>query len=192
MNIDYSVLKNDERAIFGLRSLYSRYGYSQYKMNKFEEYDLYVRNKDFLVSDNIITFTDTSGKLMALKPDVTLSIIKNGKDVPGVLEKVYYDENVEEGSSYSYRIYSYREEEISPACAEVEVEIPLEVAAPSISKSASYRGRRYGSTLLCRSPGRKPRRSPASTAGRVRMMRFTCSARKAATASLSIIARRSS
>lgn len=94
MNIDYSVLKNDERAIFGLRSLYSRYGYSQYKMNKFEEYDLYVRNKDFLVSDNIITFTDTSGKLMALKPDVTLSIIKNGKDVPGVLEKVYYDENV--------------------------------------------------------------------------------------------------
>ena len=94
MNIDYSVLKNDEKAIFGLRSLYSKYGYSQYKMNKFEEYDLYVRNKDFLVSDNIITFTDTSGKLMALKPDVTLSIIKNGKDVPGVIEKVYYDENV--------------------------------------------------------------------------------------------------
>ncbi len=94
MNIDYSVLKNDEKAVFGLRSLYSKYGYSQYKMSKFEEYDLYVRNKDFLVSDNIITFTDTSGKLMALKPDVTLSIIKNGKDVPGVLEKVYYNENV--------------------------------------------------------------------------------------------------
>lgn len=94
MNIDYSVLKNDEKAVFRLRSLYSKYGYSQYKMSKFEEYDLYVRNKDFLVSDNVITFTDTSGKLMALKPDVTLSIIKNGKDVPGVLEKVYYNENV--------------------------------------------------------------------------------------------------
>lgn len=94
MNIDYSVLKNDEKAIFGLRSVYRRYGYSQYKMNKFEEYDLYVRNKDFLVSDNIITFNDTDGKLLALKPDVTLSIIKNGKDIPGVLEKVYYNENV--------------------------------------------------------------------------------------------------
>ena len=92
MNIDYSVLKNDEKAIFGLRSIYRRYGYSQYKMSKFEEYDLYVRNKDFLVSDNIITFTDTNGKLLALKPDVTLSIIKNGKDVPGVIEKVYYNE----------------------------------------------------------------------------------------------------
>ena len=32
-----------------------------------------------LVSENIITFTDTNGKLMALKPDVTLSIVKNGK-----------------------------------------------------------------------------------------------------------------
>ena len=89
MKIDLSVLKNDEKAIFGLRSIYRRYGYSQYKMSKFEEYDLYVRNKDFLVSDNIITFTDTTGKLLALKPDVTLSIIKNGKDVPGVIEKVY-------------------------------------------------------------------------------------------------------
>ncbi len=94
MNIDFSVLKNDEKAIFELRTLYQKHGYSRYKMNKFEEYDLYVRNKDFLVSDNIITFTDTNGKLMALKPDVTLSIIKNGKDKPGAIEKVYYNENV--------------------------------------------------------------------------------------------------
>ena len=42
-----------------------------FKMSKFEEYDLYVRNKDFLVSDRIITFNDTNGKLLALKPDVT-------------------------------------------------------------------------------------------------------------------------
>ncbi|MBO5060755.1 MAG: ATP phosphoribosyltransferase regulatory subunit [Clostridia bacterium] len=92
MNIDS--LKSDEQAILSLRSLYSRYGYLQYKMSKFEEYDLYVRNKDFLVSDNIITFTDTDGKLMALKPDVTLSIIKNTKDMPGCVHKVYYNENV--------------------------------------------------------------------------------------------------
>ena len=88
-----SVLQGDERAALALRALYSRYGYTQYKMNKFEEYDLYVRNKDFLISDNIITFTDTSGKLMALKPDVTLSIVKNSRRDMGV-EKVYYQENV--------------------------------------------------------------------------------------------------
>ena len=89
-----AVLENDEKAIFSLRGLYKKYGYSKYKMSKFEEYDFYVRNKDFLVSDNIITFTDSDGKLMALKPDVTLSIIKNTKDQPGVVNKVYYNENV--------------------------------------------------------------------------------------------------
>ena len=94
MNIETQVLKNEERAVFTLRALYEKYGYAQYKMGKFEEYDLYVRNKDFLVSDHIITFTDTNGKLMALKPDVTLSIIKNSKDTPGYIQKVYYNENV--------------------------------------------------------------------------------------------------
>ena len=88
------VLKNEENVIFALRSIYSKYGYVQYKMSKFEEYDLYVRNKDFLVSDNIITFTDTDGKLLALKPDVTLSIIKNSKDEPNSTRRVYYNENV--------------------------------------------------------------------------------------------------
>ena len=88
------VLNADERAVYSLRSLYRGYGYSQYKMSKFEEYDLYVKNKEFLVSDNVITFTDTDGKLMALKPDVTLSIIKNGKDSPETVKKVFYNENV--------------------------------------------------------------------------------------------------
>ncbi|MBQ9735076.1 MAG: ATP phosphoribosyltransferase regulatory subunit [Clostridia bacterium] len=93
MNFD-PVLRSDEKAVFALRALYRKYGYKQYKMSKFEEYGLYLNNKDFLVSDNVITFTDTDGRLMALKPDVTLSIIKNGRDVQGGLQKVYYDENV--------------------------------------------------------------------------------------------------
>lgn len=106
MIIDTDNLKYDERAVFLLRSLYSKYGYKQYKMRKFEEYDLYVQNKDFLISDSVITFTDTNGKLMALKPDVTLSIVKNTKDTEGSVQKVYYDENV-------YRVskgtHSYKE-----------------------------------------------------------------------------------
>ena len=106
MIIETDNLKYDEHAVFLLRSLYSKYGYKQYKMRKFEEYDLYVRNKDFLISDSVITFTDTNGKLMALKPDVTLSIVKNTKDSDGSVQKVYYDENV-------YRVskgtHSYKE-----------------------------------------------------------------------------------
>lgn len=82
-----------ESILSGLQSLYGRYGYSRYKMNKFEEYDLYARNKDFLISDSVITFTDLDGKLMALKPDVTLSIVKNTRDEPGI-RKLFYNENV--------------------------------------------------------------------------------------------------
>lgn len=92
--IDLSVLKNEERAIITLRSLYHSYGYLPFKMSKFEEYDLYVRNKDFLVSDRVITFNDTNGNLLALKPDVTLSIIKNTEEEEGCTQKVYYNENV--------------------------------------------------------------------------------------------------
>jgi ATP phosphoribosyltransferase regulatory subunit len=87
-------LKGEERIILSLRSLYSKYGYLPYKMNKFEEYDLYAKNKDFLVSDSVITFTGTNGKLLALKPDVTLSIIKNATEEKGTKNKVFYNENV--------------------------------------------------------------------------------------------------
>lgn len=92
--IDETLLKQEEKAIYALRALYRRYGYLPFKMSKFEEYELYIRNKDFLVSDRVITFNDTNGRLMALKPDVTLSIIKSGEDAPGVKQKVYYNENV--------------------------------------------------------------------------------------------------
>ncbi len=83
-----------DKVIFELRALYNKYGYTQYRMSKFEEYDLYARNKDFLISDAVITFTDTNGRLMALKPDVTLSIVKNTNDVDGGVQKLYYNENV--------------------------------------------------------------------------------------------------
>ena len=53
-----------------------------------------MRNKDFLISDSVITFTDTNGRLLALKPDVTLSIVKNSKDISHYVQKVYYQENV--------------------------------------------------------------------------------------------------
>ena len=55
MDFNTSVLKSGEIANFKLRQLYDKFGYSHYKMSKFEEYELYVRNKDFLVSDSIIT-----------------------------------------------------------------------------------------------------------------------------------------
>lgn len=83
-----------------LNRLFETYGYRRFKMSKFEEYDLYAENRDFLTSSQVITFNDLDGKLLALKPDITLSIIK-GTAEP---RKVYYNEMV-----YRVRDRHYRE-----------------------------------------------------------------------------------
>lgn len=103
--MDKTILKREEAAVFALRELYCRYGYTPYRMSKFEAYEFYLQNKEFLVSDRIITFHDTDGELMALKPDVTLSIVKNGTDAPGCIQRSYYNENGYRvsGSSHQFR-----------------------------------------------------------------------------------------
>lgn len=94
MNTLGKFLSKNEKAVYKLRELYENMGYEKYKMSKFEEYDLYAENKSFLKSENVIAFTDLSGKLMALKPDVTLSIAKNSLHSREAYHKVYYTENV--------------------------------------------------------------------------------------------------
>ncbi len=86
-------LTDHEKVILSLRKLYNSYGYSRYVMSKFEDYDLYSGNRDYLLSDRLITFTDTDGTLKALKPDITLSIIRNLGSGEGQ-NKLYYNENV--------------------------------------------------------------------------------------------------
>jgi len=100
-----AIFKPEEKAIFTLRELYRSRGYLPFKMSKFEEYELYAENKDFLVSSNIITFNDKNGRLMALKPDVTLSILKNYTEEKNCTEKVYYNENVyrPDASTHEYK-----------------------------------------------------------------------------------------
>lgn len=137
MAIDETLLKSDEKAVFALRSLYRRFGYSRFKMSKFEEYDLYVKNKDFLVSDGIITFTDTNGHLKALKPDVTLSIINNGKDDNGI-QKLYYNENVYRisGSTHTYKEIMQTGLECIGKIGRLEVCEVLSLAAKSLETVA--------------------------------------------------------
>lgn len=72
-----------------LRDLYITHGFKPFRMRRFEEYDFYADKKDFLASNAILTFTDLNGKLMALRPDVTLSLIKRG-----IQGKYCYNENV--------------------------------------------------------------------------------------------------
>ena len=93
--IDYDrILRNNEKAVYRLRELFGSYGYRRFKTGKFEEYELYAENKDFLGEDGILTFTDARGKVMALKPDVTLSIAKMAEPLPGEVQKFCYDDEV--------------------------------------------------------------------------------------------------
>lgn len=91
-NSAVSLLRQDEKVALCLRALYEEAGYRLYRMGTFEEYDLYMQNKPFLMGDDVITFTGADGRLMALKPDVTLSIAKNTP--AGQTRRVYYSENV--------------------------------------------------------------------------------------------------
>ena len=93
MEFTEEVLRPEEKAIFRLRALYRQYGYTEHRLSRFEEYRLYADNKAFLASGEIATFTGAGGRLMALRPDVTLSIVKNIED-DGKLRKLYYNENV--------------------------------------------------------------------------------------------------
>ena len=109
MTIDTAVLSNEERISFALRSLYHRRGCKPYRMSRFEDYELYMKNKDFLPSPEVISFTDTNGKLKALKPDVTLSIVRSYRPTDGEVQKFYYDENVFRVSETSRRFREIRQ-----------------------------------------------------------------------------------
>ena len=102
MSWDSGVLAPEERASLALRGLFEQYGYRKYRMGQFEEYSLYMDNKSFLPSENVIAFTDLDGRLMALKPDVTLSIVRHAAEWPATAEKLYYIESVYRPSAESH------------------------------------------------------------------------------------------
>ncbi|MBQ7540690.1 MAG: ATP phosphoribosyltransferase regulatory subunit [Clostridia bacterium] len=93
MDLLQSLPRNEESDILRLQKLYARFGYDKFRMSKFEDYALYLQNKDFLKGGSIITFNGPDGRLLALKQDITLSIVKNAQDDKTPC-KVYYTENV--------------------------------------------------------------------------------------------------
>ena len=87
-------LPMEDRLPLELSKLYEQFGYQKYCMSKFEEYGFYSDNRDFLSTDGIIAFNNSAGKLMALKPDITLSIVKNARTLPFANARYYFNENV--------------------------------------------------------------------------------------------------
>ncbi len=102
MELDINMLKTQELLSLRLRVLYEKAGFRKYHMSRFEEYGLYQDNRRFLSSEQVITFTDLDGRLLALKPDVTLSIAKNAQYEAGQCGRYYYSENVYRPSQESH------------------------------------------------------------------------------------------
>ena len=138
MKLDAELLTDKERIIFALRALYREAGYTLFKMSKFEEYDLYARNKDFLISENVLTFTDAGGALMALKPDVTLSIVRAFRDGPGTVRKLCYNENVYRTAGHGgpFRELTQAGLECIGAVGDAEIAETLELALTSLRCAA--------------------------------------------------------
>ena len=94
MELDLQILSPQERLSLELRRMYEAEGFRKYRMSRFEEYGFYQENRRFLSGERALTFTDLDGRLMALKPDVTLSIAKNAAVNPGECGRFYYLENI--------------------------------------------------------------------------------------------------
>lgn len=86
-------LPGEDRVAQALRALYESLGYRRYRAASFESYDFYLENKSFVECEAVLPFTDASGRLLALKPDVTMSIVKRTRpDMES--ERLYYVEQV--------------------------------------------------------------------------------------------------
>lgn len=87
-------LSAKEGISLALEELYHMFGYTKYKVNRFEEYSFYMEQANFLSDKRLLTFTDAHGKLMALKPDITMGIVKNSLKSQEPRHKIYYNESV--------------------------------------------------------------------------------------------------
>ena len=136
MGFDLSDLQPKERASFALRALYEAAGCRKYHMGRFEEYGLYQENRSFLSSEQVITFTDLDGRLLALKPDVTLSIAKTAQPAPGETLKYYYHENVYRPSaeSHTFKEIAQMGLEMLGAVGEAQVQQTVGLAAKSLEQ----------------------------------------------------------
>lgn len=92
MEVKENILRKEEAIALKLRELYEERGYDLFRLASFEEYHFYLEQKNFLSGDDVIKFNGNDGRLLALNPDVTLSIVKNTP--AGASRKVYYNENV--------------------------------------------------------------------------------------------------
>lgn len=93
MTIDGSLLRSREKAILALRHVFQQFEYHPYPKLRWEDYDFYAQHKAFLQNTPILSFHDYDGRLLALRPDVTLSLVRRYQP-DGLIQKWSYEETV--------------------------------------------------------------------------------------------------
>ncbi|TDT71457.1 ATP phosphoribosyltransferase regulatory subunit [Hypnocyclicus thermotrophus] len=89
----------EETLIIKFRKLFESYGYEKIKVNTFETYDTYFKNKDIINNEKVLKIIHPNGSLYALRADMTMIIAKKfandfqTKDI-NISEKVYYYDNI--------------------------------------------------------------------------------------------------
>ncbi|WP_099156543.1 ATP phosphoribosyltransferase regulatory subunit [Virgibacillus ndiopensis] len=86
-----------EHLLTKIKNRFSTYGYKQIQTPTFEQYDLYKTIAGTINSDEMIKVIDPSGKVLVLRPDVTIPItriVATNKQIPSSEERFFYISHV--------------------------------------------------------------------------------------------------
>ena len=95
-NIQYQGFQALSQIEHNLTKLYTGYGYHQVAIPTFETYDSFIKN-DAISANELFKFISRKGRVLALKPDATLSVARmaaiNHHD-PNEIIKLFYQTNI--------------------------------------------------------------------------------------------------
>lgn len=105
---DLSLLSRREQFVIEMQVLLRKAGYTRLEFSDFEEYALFERHHAFVSISHMLTFTDSFGRIQTLRPDVTLSVMKQSAFRPENEIRAYYREDV---FRYSQETHEYETHE---------------------------------------------------------------------------------
>ncbi|WP_170840675.1 ATP phosphoribosyltransferase regulatory subunit [Oceanobacillus limi] len=91
LDLNTIAFKQKEKVIDLLKKRFSTYGYQQIQTPAFESYDLYTTVTGTLKQDDMIKVIDRSGRVLVLRPDITIPITQQvAKQTPQLTEELRY------------------------------------------------------------------------------------------------------
>lgn len=104
--IDISVTRfnQKEQLMSRVKNRFQTYGYEQIETSTFESYDLYSNVAGTIPQDEMIKVIDSSGKVLVLRPDVTIPVteeVAKNSLAPGEVKRYFYMLDVFRQSFYN-------------------------------------------------------------------------------------------